>query len=126
MKRFVLTVAVVSLLGSLWSARSQACSPPQPGFAASVPADGTSYPANGYLLFEGYGINLDAVTVTVDGSPATLVQPADSDPLARLATLVARVEPEPMPGQLVEIGGSFCSDAQGNCAASVIVKIDRP
>lgn len=84
-----------------------ACSPPLPALTSHIPADGAYYPANGIILFEGYQISLDQVTVTVDGSPATLVD-ASAAFSTKVAPLAARINPKPNPDQKVTISGSFC------------------
>lgn len=99
---------------------AHACSPPQPGLFGTVPSDGTSYPANAHILFEGYGISLDDVVVTVDGAPASLVEAAPDSPLAGASARVARVEPEPIPGAAVVITGTFCDMGDGMCDEQVI------
>ena len=116
----------VSLTGLLIAASTfaglapyaHACSPPAPGLVASMPANGDTYPSNAALFFYGYGITLDAMTVTVDGEPASF---ADAPALASLgldAALIARISPEPEPGQTVELAGTFCPDV--GCEPSAI------
>ncbi len=102
------------------AAEAEACSPPLPGLSGTMPSEGQTYPANGHVLFHGEGITLDGVGVTVDGVAATLVPASPGGPLSRLAPLVARVEPAPLPGQEVVISGSFCSDDFGNCAPETL------
>lgn len=85
---------------------ADACGVPAPELTSTVPADGATYPGNAALLFSGFDLTLDAVTVTVDGQPASLV-PA---PLAEgFAAIAALVEPQPQAGQTVVVSGSFCS-----------------
>jgi hypothetical protein len=88
---------------------AEACGVNLPELYEAVPADGQSYPRNAALLFSGTEIKLDAVTVTVDGAPASLV-PASLP--ARMATIAARVEPEPQEGQAVTVSGSFCEGCE--------------
>lgn len=88
---------------------AEACGVNLPELYEAVPADGQSYPRNAALLFSGTEIKLDAVTVTVDGAPASLV-PASLP--ARMATIAARVEPEPQEGQSVTVSGVFCEDCE--------------
>jgi MYXO-CTERM domain-containing protein len=83
---------------------ADACSAPESGLTASIPAGGATYPANAALVFEGHGISLAAVTVTIDGAPAALVE-ADLPGLG----LVAQIEPEPAAGQAVVVSGNFCA-----------------
>lgn len=92
----------------LLPADALACGPPAPGLNSHIPADGAWYPANGILLFDGFSISLDQVTVTVDGAPAMLVDASAAFPTG-IATLAARVSPKPNPEQKVTISGSFCS-----------------
>lgn len=82
------------------------------GVTSHVPADGAWYPANGIVLIDGFDISLDQVTVTVDGTAATLVD-ASSEFSAHVSTFAVRVSPKPMPDQKVTISGSFCA----GCAA---------
>lgn len=84
-----------------------ACGAPEPGLTSTTPADGATYPANAALLFNGFDISLDAVTVTVDGAPATLV-PAGF--VSGFADFEVAIEPQPTPGQTVVVSGSFCPD----------------
>lgn len=92
----------------LLPADALACGPPAPGLTSHIPIDGAWYPANGILLFDGFSISLDQVTVTVDGAPAMLVD-ASSAFSTGIATLAARVSPKPNPEQKVTISGSFCA-----------------
>lgn len=89
---------------------ADACGASIPELTASVPVDGGTYPGNAALLFSGFEISLDAVTVTVDGAAATLV-PAEF--AASFATIAALVEPAPEAGQTVVVAGSFCSEGEG-------------
>jgi len=84
---------------------ADACGAPEPGLSTTTPADGATYPANAALLFWGYDISLDAVTVTVDGQPAKLVPAGFA---SGFATIAALVEPAPLEGQTVVVAGSFC------------------
>jgi hypothetical protein len=120
----VLAAAAVAL-ASLSTPPAEACSPPLPGLYDTVPADGVTYPSNGHVLFYGYGIDLSGVSVTVDGVAASLVGPDPGDPLGRVADLVARVDPEPNPGQQVVITGTFCDDStgEGGCEATSLTFI---
>jgi MYXO-CTERM domain-containing protein len=102
---------------------ADACSPPQPGLFGTVPADGVTWPGNASILFEGYDIILDDVSVSVDGVPAELV--VDTSPTAQLASLAAHVSPMPEAGQTVVVSGSFCADP-GSCAPTTISLIAGP
>ncbi|MCY0989440.1 MYXO-CTERM sorting domain-containing protein [Nannocystis sp. ILAH1] len=86
---------------------AEACGVPESGLNSSVPEDGAIYPRNAALLFDGWGIGLDGITVTVDGEPAELLPAAFDDFVADLAVVV---EPTPMTGQTVVVSGSFCPD----------------
>jgi MYXO-CTERM domain-containing protein len=120
MKRPLQILLPLIAAATLYSAPAEACSPPQPGLYDTFPLDGMTYPANGSVLFGGYGIHLGNVGVTVDGAPAALVQPNSEDAMARLASIVAQVEPQPLAGQLVVISGTFCDDDFGNCEPTTI------
>lgn len=96
---------------------AQACSPPLPGLTSSIPADGETYPANGYIFFMGYYIGLAKVSVTVNGQPATLSDISSTFAGAPFE-LSARVMPEPKPGDAIVISGDFCE--QDVCAAKSI------
>ncbi len=98
------------------SPRAEACGPPMPGLTDSTPKNGETYPANAALFFYGYNIALDAVTVTVDGQPATLTPAAGT--LSKAATLAANIDPKPSAGQTVVIGGNFCPN--DGCQATTI------
>ncbi|MBK9259576.1 MAG: hypothetical protein IPM54_07020 [Polyangiaceae bacterium] len=93
---------------AIMPADALACGAPQPGLTSHIPADGAWYPANGIVLFDGYSISLEQVTVTVDGAPATLVD-ASSSFSTHVAALAVRVSPKPMPEQKVTISGAFCA-----------------
>lgn len=86
---------------------SEACSPPLPGLYSTIPQNGEQYPANAAIFVSGYGISLDAVAVTVDGAPASLVHAAPIEALG-IATFAVLVSPPPMVGQTVEVKGDFC------------------
>jgi MYXO-CTERM domain-containing protein len=105
----LLAFACVGALALLDARDAHACSPAQPGMHSTMPADGGTHPANGIVLFFGFGFTLDA-TVTVDGAAAALV-PAGDFPAGIAGGMGARVEPEPTEGQEVVITGDFCSDA---------------
>lgn len=104
----LLVVPVVAACALGWQADAHACSPPLPGLTNSIPADGGTYPANGYIFFMGFYIGLDKVSVTVNGQPA-----AFSDISTMFAgapfELSARITPEPKPGDAIVISGDFCS-----------------
>jgi hypothetical protein len=89
---------------------ADACSPPLPSLTSSIPATGETYPGNAAVFFLGYGISLDAVTVKIDGQPASFTAAADIDALG-LGTLSARIAPTPSKGQVVTIEGNFCEPA---------------
>ena len=82
-----------------------ACGAPQPGLYSTVPAEGASHPANAALLFSGYELSLDGVTVTVDGAPAQLVAAPFGSSWAEVVVLV---EPAPQVGQEVVVSGTIC------------------
>lgn len=93
------------------SADARACSPPAPALTSHIPADGAWYPANGILLFDGYSISLDQVTVSVmgaNGSSSAMLVDASSAFKSPVAALAARVSPKPNPEDKVTIKGSFC------------------
>jgi len=90
---------------------ARACQPPFPGLFGSIPDHGTTHPANAAVLLEGYDISLDAVTVTVDGAPAALIE---QPPLPWINGVFVRIEPQPQPGQTVVIEGDFCPQP-GEC-----------
>ncbi len=114
----VLSLAIVPAVFT--PAETLACSPPAPGLASTVPADGAYYPGNGIVLLQGFSISLDQVTATVDGAPATLVD-ASAELPGYVASFAVRVSPKPMPDQKVTITGSFCS----NCAVETITYTAR-
>ncbi|PCC73805.1 hypothetical protein [Nannocystis exedens] len=88
---------------------AEACDPGEPFLHSTLPADGAVYPGNAALLFDGFFISIDALTVTVDGQPAALV-PADfADGLSEIA---AFVEPAPTDGQVVVVSGSVCDGCE--------------
>ncbi|HRI66959.1 MAG TPA: hypothetical protein PK156_22085 [Polyangium sp.] len=102
------------ILGSICAAAAilpadaHACSPPAPGLTSHLPEDGAYYPANGIVLFQGFGISLDQVTVTVNGMPGTLVD-ATAAFATNIAPLAARVSPKPNADENVVISGAFCT-----------------
>lgn len=96
---------------------ADACSPPLPGLTGTLPESGGSLPGNAAIFFDGFSISLEAVSVTVDGEPASLVAVTDLPPLGY--SLVARIEPPPSEGQAIVIEGDFCG-AQGPCGESRI------
>ncbi|MDC0720379.1 MYXO-CTERM sorting domain-containing protein [Nannocystis bainbridge] len=116
-RRFVQGTALIGAcaLSGLVARPAEACGPPPPGLESSLPVDGTTHPGNAALLFNGYYIKLDDVTVTVDGEPATLV-PADFG--VSLAAASAFVEPAPTEGQVVVVSGTFCDP--GECEPTTI------
>ncbi|WP_437643788.1 hypothetical protein [Sorangium sp. So ce362] len=85
---------------------ADACGMPYPGLTGVFPESGGSYPGNAALFFAGDAMSLDAVSVTVDGEPASLVA-APEVPAAGY-NLVARIEPPPSEGQAIVIEGDFC------------------
>ncbi|WP_437605248.1 hypothetical protein WMF20_29355 [Sorangium sp. So ce834] len=89
-------------------ASADACGMPYPGLTEVFPESGGSTPGNAALFFAGHALSLDAVSVTVDGEPASLV--AAPDVPAAGYDLVARIEPPPGEGQAIVIEGSFCPD----------------
>ncbi len=117
--QLLLGTVALTLAASSASLRPQvasACGIPEPTpgeFHGSTPSNGETHPANAVLLFRGKDISLAAVTVAVDGEAAALVP--DSE-FPAVATIVARVEPAPVPGQVVTIDGPFC----GDCGTSQI------
>lgn len=82
-----------------------ACGAPEPGLTSTIPTEGATYPGNAALLFDGFDITLDAVTVTVDGAPAQFTAAPFASNWANIAVLV---EPAPMAGQTVVVAGKFC------------------
>jgi MYXO-CTERM domain-containing protein len=101
--------AALASFCSLGAAR--ACSPPLPGLSGSLPESGATYPANAVVFLYGYQLALDDAEVTVDGAPAALV--ADTSVTAPIGALAVRVDPEPAPGQVVTLTGTFCSAGSG-------------
>ena len=84
---------------------ADACGVPESGLTSTTPSNGATYPANAALLFQGFDITLDAVTVKVDDQPAELVPAGFASGWATIAVLV---EPAPQVGQTVVVSGSFC------------------
>ncbi|MGK3992694.1 hypothetical protein [Sorangium sp. So ce1024] len=82
-----------------------------------MPESGGSLRGNAAIFFDGFSISLDAVSVTVDGEPASLVAVTDLPPVG--CRLVARIEPPPGEGQAIVIEGDFCS-AERSCGQSRI------
>jgi MYXO-CTERM domain-containing protein len=112
------TALILASLATFAAPRSaDACSPPPPGLTSSTPADGDTYPANAALFFSGFDISLAAVTVTLDGVPASLGAPPAMVP--SVATLMATIAPAPKAGQKVVLSGDFCMAPQV-CAPKTI------
>lgn len=86
-------------------ATAAACGVPEPALHSTVPGEGATYPANAALMFSGYELSLDAVTVTVDGAPAQLVAAPFASGWANISVLV---EPAPQAGQEVVVSGTIC------------------
>ena len=84
---------------------ADACGAPEPALTSTTPSNGATYPANAALLFQGFDITLDAVTVKVDDQPAELVPAGFASGWASIAV---RVEPAPQVGQTVVVSGEFC------------------
>lgn len=84
---------------------ADACGVPAPALESIVPVEGATYPGNAALLFSGFDITLDAVTVTVDGQAAQFKEAPFAAGWANIAVLV---EPAPQAGQEVIVSGSFC------------------
>jgi len=101
---------------------ADACGATPPGLTASLPIDGASHPGNAALLFWGSELSLEAVTVTVDGEPATLVPAPFADGLAALAVAV---EPAPQAGQTVVLAGKFCQEPT-DCDAALTYTVSAP
>ncbi len=116
-----LVLGSICAAAALLPAEAKACSPPAPALTSTIPADGAYYPANGIILFNGFSISLDQVTVTIDGNPAMLVDASGAFP-TQVATLAARVSPKPMPDQKVTISGTFCA----GCATQSFSFTARP
>lgn len=104
---------------------SEACSPPQSGLSSSIPASGSTYPANAAVFLMGYNMALDDVVVTVDGAAASLV-PADAIGPLGLGSFAVLVTPAPQPGQAVEIKGTFCLPIDQCPAASISFVASEP
>ncbi|HMY19336.1 MAG TPA: hypothetical protein PKA58_23595 [Polyangium sp.] len=116
-----LVLGSMSAAAVILPADALACSPPAPGLRSTIPADGAYFPANGIILFDGFDISLDQVTVTIEGTPAMLVDASAAFPTP-VAALAARVSPKPMPEQKVTISGTFCA----GCAAESFTFTARP
>ncbi|MDI1476022.1 hypothetical protein [Polyangium sp. y55x31] len=106
--RLSLALVAAVALCSAASRPARACVPPQPGLSNHIPENGATYPANAALFFWGHSISLDAVTVTVDGTPASFV-PFGDVALAELGGFVVRIDPTPSVGQVVKVSGNFCT-----------------
>lgn len=106
--RLSLALAAAVALGSAASRPARACAPPLPGLSNHIPENGATYPANAALFFWGHSISLDAVTVTVDGTPASFV-PAGDVALVELGGFAVRIDPTPSIGQVVKVSGNFCT-----------------
>lgn len=113
----VLTVLTLTVAAAPRSA--DACGVPESGLTGSIPATGQSYPANAALVFEGHGISLTDVTVTIDGAPATLVE-VEHPGLG----LAAKIQPLPLLGQDVVVSGDFCEFE--DCEPEVISFVAGP
>lgn len=114
-------VSAAALVALAWPVRdAQACSPPGAALTGSIPPSGATYPANAAIFFQGYDISLDAVSVTVDGQPASFTTATDVSS-SRLAAITARVSPTPAAGQTVRIFGTFC--AAPHCEVSDITYV---
>ncbi|WP_159397449.1 hypothetical protein [Sorangium cellulosum] len=85
---------------------ADACGALPSGLQGTLPESGATYPANAALLFRGYDISLEGVSVTVDGEPARLVAVPD---VSFWNALAARIEPTPGKGQGIVIEGDFCA-----------------
>ncbi len=109
-----LSLAVAGAAAWLAPSSASACEPLPPGLTSSVPAEG-DLPANSAVLFFGQSLSLTGVSVSVDGSPAALVEA----PAVAGAALAARIEPQPQPGQAVVISGDFCQES-GGCGPSML------
>ncbi len=112
----VFLIALATIAGL--EGRADACSPPLPGLAGSIPSTGETYPGNAAVFFLGYDISLTSVSVKVDGQPASFMAAPDIDALG-LGSLAARIVPTPAKGQMVTIEGDFCP-AASPCGNSVI------
>jgi len=73
-------------------------------------------PTNGEIHFEGYGLSLSGVSVTVNGNPASLVEV----PSRGVGSKAARVTPEPAVNAEVILSGTFC-EAADNCDAHTLI-----
>jgi MYXO-CTERM domain-containing protein len=114
MRALSFVLPLVAALPLLSAARAaHACAPPAPGLSWHLPADGATYPANGVLLFRGFDISLDQVTVKVDGQPASFVDASGEFPNPFIAQGKVRVSPKPNPGQMVVVSGDFCLPGSG-------------
>jgi len=104
------SLAALTLLGAFALVAAapgdaRACGAPEPGLTSTTPKNGETYPANAALLFSGFDISLDGVTVKVDDQAAELVPAAFASSWANIAVLI---EPPPMVGQTVVVSGAFC------------------
>ncbi|EYF07630.1 hypothetical protein [Chondromyces apiculatus] len=110
----LLAGSLLFLAGTLHAPDAEACVPLPPGVYGTLPdATTATWPVNAPLSFYNIGaLPSDASgplhhEVTVDGTPATLVEVA-ADPQIMRYHIRARISPEPVPGQEVHISGTFC------------------
>lgn len=116
-----ITVGIVAaqLLHVGWSASAWACSPGPSQVHEIWPADGETLPANAAIVFIGDslhthgGFEVDPLQATVNGQPASI---SIDDTLSLFhgavdsyTVLAVRVDPTPVPGDVVDITGTPCA-----------------
>ncbi|MDI1448760.1 hypothetical protein [Polyangium sp. 6x1] len=123
--RLSLGLAAAALVAVAAPQPARACPPPLPGLSNHIPENGATYPMNAALFFSGHSISLDAVTVTVDGNPASLVPVAD-EVLKGLGGFVVRIDPTPSVGQVVKVAGDFCTPGETCEPKSIVFTTSAP
>lgn len=95
--------------------QAAACGPPLSDVNSIHPSSGT-HPANTAIRISGFSLDIEALTVTVDGVAAQLV--AATGPVANLDDYVLTINPEPGEGQEIHLSGMVCTEGD-NCAVDV-------
>lgn len=86
---------------------ASACTPPFNSLSGTSPEAGATYPGNAAVVFEGWSLRFEEVSVTVDGVEATLITP---ELPIKMLDYSQVIEPVPAPGQAVHIQGSLCTN----------------